>query len=102
MDGKDTGLRIDLAKNFRSRKEVLDTTNFIFKQIMDKEIGEIDYNKEAELVLGATFKESKNAETELLVVDMQKNVQNLDENLMAEDLQKNQAEARAIARKIKI
>lgn len=71
-DGKDTGLRIDLAKNFRSRKVVLDTTNFIFRQIMDKEVGEIDYNKEAELVLGATFKESRNAETELLVVDMQK------------------------------
>ncbi|MBC1417660.1 helicase-exonuclease AddAB subunit AddA [Listeria fleischmannii] len=100
-DGKDTGLRIDLAKNFRSRKEVLDTTNFIFKQIMDKEVGEIDYNKEAELVLGATFKESRNAETELLVVDMQKNAQDLDENTMAEDLQKNQAEARAIAQKIK-
>ena len=33
-EGENTGLRIDLSRNFRSRAEVLDATNFLFKQIM--------------------------------------------------------------------
>src|SRR5699024_6310750 len=38
-----SGLRIDLARNFRSRKHVLSGVNFIFKQMMDEEVGEIQY-----------------------------------------------------------
>ena len=34
--------RIDLHKNFRSRKEVLDSVNFIFRQIMTQKLGGID------------------------------------------------------------
>ncbi len=102
LDGKDTGLRIDLAKNFRSRAEVLNATNFIFKQIMDKKVGEIEYDSAAELVLGANFEEHKNAETELIVVDMKKkSLETEEEALSKDELQKNQLEARAIARKIK-
>ncbi len=35
--------KISLSKNFRSRREILNTTNFIFKQIMSEEVGEIEY-----------------------------------------------------------
>ncbi len=59
-DGKETGLRIDLSQNFRSRNEVLDGTNFIFKQIMSTEVGEIDYNEEVELVQGAQYPAGNN------------------------------------------
>ena len=52
-DGNDCGLRIDLARNFRSREEVLDGTNYLFKQIMGVNVGEIEYNEAAELVKGA-------------------------------------------------
>lgn len=52
-DAKETGKRIDLAKNFRSRREVIDGTNFIFKQIMTETAGEIEYDEAAQLVLGA-------------------------------------------------
>src|SRR5699024_11625993 len=44
------GLRIDLARNFRSRKHVLSGVNFIFKQMMDEEVGEIQYNEAASLI----------------------------------------------------
>ena len=37
-EGRD-GLRIDLHRNFRSRAEILDVTNGIFRQIMRREIG---------------------------------------------------------------
>ncbi|MGL5258358.1 MAG: helicase-exonuclease AddAB subunit AddA [Proteocatella sp.] len=40
-------LKIDLAKNFRSRKEILDFCNLIFKNIMTKEHGEVDYQDES-------------------------------------------------------
>ena len=37
------GVSIDLNKNFRSRKEVLDDINFMFKQIMSLDMGGADY-----------------------------------------------------------
>src|SRR5699024_7471525 len=46
------GLRIDLAKNFRSRQNVLTGTNFIFRQILDEDVGEIAYDADAELIYG--------------------------------------------------
>ena len=39
------GIAIDLNKNFRSRKEVLDDINYIFKQLMTEKYGEADYAK---------------------------------------------------------
>ncbi|WP_077614836.1 helicase-exonuclease AddAB subunit AddA [Caenibacillus caldisaponilyticus] len=47
------GLRIDLSQNFRSRPEILDGTNYVFEQIMDEEVGEIDYDERAALRFGA-------------------------------------------------
>ncbi len=38
------GRVIDLAKNFRSRREVLDDINLFFSHIMDDYLGEADYN----------------------------------------------------------
>lgn len=43
--------------NFRSRIEVLDAINFIFKQIMSVEAGEIDYTDTERLNSGAVFPE---------------------------------------------
>lgn len=45
--------KIILAKNFRSRKNVLDSINYIFSQIMSKENGECDYSDIEELKYGA-------------------------------------------------
>ena len=49
--------RIDLDRNFRSRGEVLDSTNYIFRKLMRKEFGEIIYDDKAALHLGASFPE---------------------------------------------
>lgn len=46
-DGKQR--RIDLHKNFRSRKEVLDSVNYIFERIMKDSLGGIQYDKAAAL-----------------------------------------------------
>ncbi|RFU67565.1 helicase-exonuclease AddAB subunit AddA [Bacillus sp. V59.32b] len=72
-DGKDTGLRIDLNRNFRSRKEVLDGTNFLFKQLMGVTVGEIEYNDDAELKKGASYPEETSYPIELYLIDNSSN-----------------------------
>lgn len=66
----DSGNRIILAENFRSRESVLSFTNFIFKQLMDEEVGNLTYDKNAELVYGnKDFKEDTTFSTELLIYE---------------------------------
>lgn len=55
--------KILLFKNFRSRKEVLDGTNFIMKSIMSKDMGELEYDEVEKLNLGANYKECGNEES---------------------------------------
>ena len=47
--------RIDLAKNFRSRIQVVDAVNDVFSRIMSREIGGIAYDDKAALYPGATY-----------------------------------------------
>ncbi|MBU3161085.1 helicase-exonuclease AddAB subunit AddA [Clostridium frigoris] len=57
---KDEGAKtrkITLYKNFRSRETVINAVNYIFKQIMCKNIGDLDYTDEEALNLGAHFDE---------------------------------------------
>jgi ATP-dependent helicase/nuclease subunit A len=49
------GLRIDLARNFRSRSEVVDGVNAVFRAIMRENVAEMDYDARAELVCGAGY-----------------------------------------------
>ncbi len=72
-DDKTTARKIDLHQNFRSRREVLHTTNTIFEQIMGQDVGGIVYDDLAALHQGAEYpeqagglKENPNA-TELLL-----------------------------------
>ncbi|MGI1806318.1 helicase-exonuclease AddAB subunit AddA [Exiguobacterium sp. TDN 0502] len=82
------GTRIDLTKNFRSRLEVLDGTNQIFRQVMDETVGEIDYDEAAHLRLGnMSYLESEQVAPELLLIDPL-------------DSEKEEVEARAIATRI--
>lgn len=64
--------RIDLHKNFRSREQVLSGVNYIFRQIMGKELGDVEYDDEAALYPGAQFPDEENEnmhETELLLIE---------------------------------
>ena len=51
--------RVDLYKNFRSRREVLSSVNYIFRQIMGKDLGGITYDDENALYTGASFPEKE-------------------------------------------
>ncbi len=57
-----------LTKNFRSRESVLEFCNYIFGSLMSKGVGEIDYNEDEVLNLGAEY-EGENPATELILLD---------------------------------
>ncbi len=61
---KDSGAdrRIDLHKNFRSRSQVLDGVNLIFRQIMTETLGGVEYDAQAALYPGAVFEEGASQE----------------------------------------
>ncbi|ANU10323.1 ATP-dependent nuclease subunit A [Planococcus antarcticus DSM 14505] len=95
-DAKNSGLRIDLNANFRSRKEILDGTNYIFSQIMGERVGEIDYDEAAALKAKAPYPEQQ-VPIELALIHEPET----EEEAVDEDLAKSQWEARFIAKKIK-
>lgn len=110
-----TGRRIDLARNFRSRNEVVDGVNFIFKQMMNEAVGEVAYDEKAELVHGATYyPDSADGSVELMLIDRASSIHDEDavDELEQEeygeqaaeehrDLETVQMEARLIAMQIK-
>jgi ATP-dependent helicase/nuclease subunit A len=57
LEEGETERKITLFKNFRSRKEILDAVNFIFKQIMSVNAGELEYDEKEALNLGADYAE---------------------------------------------
>jgi ATP-dependent helicase/nuclease subunit A len=92
--------RIDLHKNFRSRAEVLESVNYIFRQVMGEDLGGIPYDDAAALYPGAVFPEGQSQEfvkTEVLLVE--KDGEELED---AKSLQNDrELEALAIAHKIR-
>jgi ATP-dependent helicase/nuclease subunit A len=109
--------RIDLHKNFRSRNIVLDSINFIFEQIMTKQLGNIEYDENAALYPGADFGEhiegiSCNTEILLVSVDTPDSEQNKEETVNIDngsdgqnqeetEYNAKELEAKAIAKRIK-
>ena len=91
--------RIDLHKNFRSRAQVLESVNFIFRQIMGENLGGIAYDKDAALYPGADFPAGGSREfvkTEVLLVE--KDGAELEEETGDQNAQ--ELEALAIAQRI--
>lgn len=72
-------LKIQLFKNFRSRKNILDITNLVFKNIMSKKIGDIEYNENEYLNYGANYPEPEEnnfkyaGKAELHIIDLKEN-----------------------------
>jgi len=87
------GIAIDLNTNFRSRKEVLDDINYIFKQIMSTEYGEANYLKEHVIEYGQKdyLKAGNKIDSSHLDVLVYKNVKSneiaeIESNLIARDI----------------
>jgi ATP-dependent helicase/nuclease subunit A len=99
--------KIQLYKNFRSRKEIIDGVNYIFKEIMSKTAGELEYTDEEALNLGASYNDSNDENLiiggaiELNIID--KNYEGLDEEVIQdqEEVDSVILEGRIVARRIK-
>lgn len=72
-ESDDKWKKIILTKNFRSRKSVIDFSNFVFEGIMKKQVGGIDYNEEERLTFGADYyPENKESFAEVCLLDKTK------------------------------
>lgn len=90
----DVPARLILSRNFRSRSEVLDAANFVFSNILSREMGELDYGRDEALYPGATYPESGGCATEFHLLSMPR--QEGEEKLRA-----SEAEAEFVADYIK-
>lgn len=73
-ENQQEGVRIDLLENFRSRSEVLETTNLLFRKLMSPEIGGVQYDLRAALQVGAQdYPNEPRLQSELLLIDTPEN-----------------------------
>ena len=101
-NGNEYGLKIQLFKNFRSRKNILDVTNLVFDQIMSKELGDIDYTEEEYLNLGASYEETVLGNSEIHIIDLNDDIDEEDEVIEeAKTIEKEELESKFVAQKIK-
>ena len=92
LEGDGFCRRIDLSRNFRSRREVVETVNQVFEKVMGEQLGGICYDERAALHQGAVYPENQDCESELLLVGKPEK---------ESGLTAKQAEAMAIARRIR-
>ena len=85
-----------LSRNFRSRPQVLEGCNDLFRNIMSTQLGELDYTDDQALVPGAEFPEDGDYALELNALDLSYLG---DQEGEKED--KNRLEARFVARHIR-
>ena len=90
-NGNSSGKKVFLSQNFRSRKSVLDFTNLVFTQIMNRQSGEIDYDEKEMLYHGLPYPE-KDPCNEILLLS--------NENAAEDELTGSEKEAYIIGAKI--
>ena len=90
--------KVLLSENFRSRPEVLDSANFVFRNTMTAGAVELDYTEAEELKAGREdLQPDPRYRTELCCVDLSSLTEDDDEGKTPKDL----VEARAVARRIR-
>lgn len=66
---EDGGHLIRLFKNFRSRREVVDSVNYVFYSVMSERLGGVDYTEEEFLINGAVYEGGDCYDTEVIITD---------------------------------
>ncbi len=89
--------KIELHRNFRSRKEVIDFSNDVFYKLMSPDLGDVEYDENAALYEGAGYPPNPDMKAEILYFDLS---QEPAEGLTDEDLSRHRFEAHMVADKI--
>ena len=103
IDGNEFGKKIQLFKNFRSRKNILDITNILFSQIMTSNLGDnIEYTREEYLNFGGNYEDSESmlGKSEVDIIDLGEEFDENEENDEIEQIKNIELEAKCVARKI--
>ena len=99
-EGK-SGERIVLAENFRSRDEVLSFTNKVFQQIMNKELGQVEYDDVAALKTGnLSYSQDDDKSSEIILIEDVDLVEKSDDLEDAEGFEKVENEIHYVAQRI--
>ncbi len=97
FDKSEKGNKMILSKNFRSRRDVLNSVNNVFENIMRKSTAQVEYDEEHRLNYGAaSYVEYNKDKSEIYVLQKDYDSEFDDEELMSEH-----KEAMVVARKIK-
>lgn len=100
--------KIELHQNFRSRSQVLESTNDVFFKIMTKKLGSVSYTEDAALHPGAVYaplpeaasEEEKDFSTELLLINTKDSIlEEMDDE--SADCTRQELEARMIGMRIR-
>lgn len=67
--GNETGKRITLSHNFRSRKGICDAVNYFFENIMTGDVGSLTYGEAEKLNPKVNYPENGETETDFLLID---------------------------------
>ena len=86
--------RVLLQSNFRSRRQILDASNFVFAGIMSAQLGEMDYGADEELRFGAEYYLPRtDTDTEFHLISVA--------NTEEETFDRTEVEARFVAHRIR-
>ena len=92
---RDEPRRLVLSKNFRSRPEILNAVNHVFRSVMSEDLGDITYNEDEHLYPGLpAYPDTDETHVELHVLNLTKGTED------DEDLTKYQQEAAWVANRI--
>lgn len=91
-EGGDLPAVITLGNNFRSREDVTESVNFLFRQLMSEQLGGVEYGDDERLIFSAQdYEPSKKCQTEWMLLDKRDAV----------DVTEAEMEARQIAARIR-
>ena len=91
-EGGDLPAVITLGNNFRSREEVTESVNFLFRQLMSRQLGGVEYGDDERLIFSAPdYAPSEQYKTEWMLLDKRDAV----------DVTEAEMEARQIAARIR-
>lgn len=96
-DGQSSNKRINLSINFRSKNNILNGINYIFKHLMSQKFGEIDYCEEVYLYPGTpdSIEENQRLSNELIIIE---NTKSSDDG---EELSNIELESKLLVEKIR-
>lgn len=92
--------RIILGRNFRSSRTILEAVNYLFANIMKKDIGGVDYDETHNFKFGDNNNITKETSNPVEVIYVTKKEEAQESDVRLSDYSKQEAEALAVAKRI--